>query len=42
VGVKDTLFGRYKIDHGLQPSALDAISQNFDALSNQPAWDIQL
>ena len=39
---KDTLYGRYKMDHGLQPSYIDQISPNFDALSNQPSWDLQL
>jgi hypothetical protein len=38
----DKLFVRYKIDHGVQPTYLDPISSNFDALSNQPAWDVQL
>src|SRR5208283_1020786 len=42
IGQNDKLFGRYKIDHGVQPTYLDAISPNFDALSNQPAWDLQL
>jgi hypothetical protein len=42
IGQNDKLFGRYKLDHGLQPSYLDPISPNFDALSNQPSWDFQL
>jgi hypothetical protein len=42
LGDKDTVFGRYKVDHGLQPSVVDPISPNFSALSNQPAWDLQL
>jgi hypothetical protein len=42
LGDKDTVFGRYKMDHGLQPSLVDPISPNFSALSNQPQWDLQL
>lgn len=37
----DNMFFRYKLDHGTQPTTLDAISSNFDALSPQPAWDAQ-
>ena len=37
----DKLFFRYKLDHGVQPSYLDPISSQFDALSNQPSWDTQ-
>lgn len=39
---KDTIFYRYKLDHGLQPTYLDLISPNFNALSSQPAYDHQL
>jgi outer membrane receptor protein involved in Fe transport len=39
---KDDLFFRFKIDHGLQPTGIDPLSSNFDANSNQPAWDYQL
>ncbi len=42
IGQNDKLFGRYKIDHGVQPTYLDPINSNFDALSNQPSWDLQL
>src|SRR5208282_4828887 len=42
LGQNDSMFVRYKLDHGLQPSYLDPISPNFDALSNQPAWDLQV
>ena len=42
LGDKDNLYGRFKIDHGLQPSYLDPINPNFDALSNQPSWDVQV
>jgi hypothetical protein len=41
IGDKDNLYGRFKIDHGLQPTVVDPISPNFSALSNQPAWDVQ-
>jgi hypothetical protein len=41
IGQNDKLFGRYKVDHGVQPTYLDPISPNFDALSNQPSWDAQ-
>ena len=39
---KDTVFFRYKLDHGVQPSYIDPISPNFDANSNQPDYDGQL
>src|SRR5260370_32254029 len=42
LGNNDNLFGRYKLDHGLQPTFLDPISPKFDANSLQPAWDFQL
>jgi hypothetical protein len=42
IGQNDKLFVRYKVDHGVQPTYLDPISSNFDALSNQPSWDLQL
>ncbi len=41
IGNNDNLFGRFKIDHGVQPTTLDAINPAFDALSNQPSWDVQ-
>jgi hypothetical protein len=41
IGQNDKLFFRYKVDHGVQPTYLDPISSNFDALSNQPSWDTQ-
>ena len=41
IGVKDNASFRYKDDQGLQPTTLDPISPNFDALSNQPAYDMQ-
>src|SRR5208337_1451533 len=42
LGQNDNMFVRYKLDHGLQPTNLDPINPNFDALSNQPAWDVQI
>ena len=42
IGQNDKLFGRYKQDRGTQPTYLDPINSAFDALSSQPAWDVQL
>ena len=42
IGSNDNLFGRFKLDHGLQPTLVDPISPNFSALSNQPSWDLQV
>src|SRR5579872_1531286 len=41
VGNNDSMFYRYKVDHGLQPTSLSPISPAFAALSNQPEWDNQ-
>lgn len=41
LGPNDNIFGRYKLDHGLQPTSLDPINSLFDANSLQPAWDAQ-
>jgi len=41
IGSNDNASFRYKDDQGLQPTTLDPISPNFDALSNQPAYDMQ-
>jgi len=41
LGNNDNIFGRYKLDHGLQPTHLDPISTLFDANSLQPSWDAQ-
>ena len=38
----DNLYFRYKLDHGVQPTTLDPINSNFDAISNQPAYDMQV
>jgi hypothetical protein len=42
LGNNDNLFGRYKLDHGLQPTLLDPLDPRFDANSLQPAWDFQI
>jgi outer membrane receptor protein involved in Fe transport len=39
---RDDLFFRFKLDHGLQPTAINPLSSAFDANSNQPAWDYQV
>ena len=41
LGNNDNIFGRYKMDHGLQPTSIDPINSLFDANSNQPSWDAQ-
>jgi len=41
VGTNDNASFRYKHDTGTQPTTLDPISPNFDALSVQPAYDMQ-
>lgn len=38
---KDNLYYRYRLDHGTQPTTLDPVNPNFDAISKQPAWDNQ-
>jgi hypothetical protein len=42
IGNNDTIFFRYKMDHGLQPTHLDPLNSAFDANSLQPSWDTQL
>lgn len=42
LGDNDNAFFRYKQDHGTQPTTIDPISPNFDAISNQPSWDTQV
>ncbi len=37
----NNFFYRYKADRGTQPSVIDAVNPNFDALSKQPQWDNQ-
>ena len=41
VGSNDNASFRYKGDHGTQPTTLDPISPNFDAISVQPSYDMQ-
>lgn len=41
IGAKDNASFRYKGDHGTQPTSLDPISANFDAISKQPSYDFQ-
>ncbi len=41
LGANDNLFVRYRGDHGTQPTSLDPVSPNFDAISKQPSWDWQ-
>jgi len=41
LGNNDNIFGRYKLDHGTQPTSIDPINSLFDAISPQPAWDAQ-
>ena len=41
ISANDNAFFRYKLDHGVQPTLLDSISPKFDAISNQPAYDMQ-
>lgn len=37
----DTAYFRWRLDHGVQPTSLSPINANFDAISNQPAYDNQ-
>ncbi len=37
----DKAFFRYRGDHGMQPTHLDPINSNFNAISSQPSWDTQ-
>ena len=41
LGNNDNIFGRYKLDHGLQPTHIDPFNPAFDANSLQPSWDAQ-
>ncbi len=42
IGNNDNAYFRFKEDRGVQPTTLDPINSNFDALSPQPSWDSQL
>jgi hypothetical protein len=39
---KDKLFVRYRMDRGLQPTTTDAISPDFNAVSDQPQYEGQI
>lgn len=41
LGQNGNAFFRYKGDHGLQPTTLDHINPNFNAISSQPSYDMQ-
>jgi hypothetical protein len=41
LGADDNAFFRYKLDRGTQPTTLDPISAKFNAISKQPAYDMQ-
>ena len=41
IGADDNASFRYKDDQGTQPTTLDYISPNFDAISKQPSYDFQ-
>jgi hypothetical protein len=42
IGSKDTLFGRYKMDRGVQATGTDPINSVFNSTSNQPQYEGQL
>ena len=42
IGNNDNASFRYKDDQGTQPTSLDVVSPNFDAISHQPSYDFQL
>ena len=42
LGLKDSAFAHFKYDNGTQPSDVDPISSNFNAISYQPAYEGQL
>jgi hypothetical protein len=42
IGGNDRLFGRFKTDHGTQPTFTDPISPVFNQVSNQPQYEGQL
>jgi hypothetical protein len=42
IGANDKFYGRFKADHGNQPTSTDAISPVFNAQSNQPQYEGQL
>ena len=42
IGANDTLFARFRTDHGVQPTFTDPISPLFNATSTQPQYEGQL
>ena len=42
MGNNDNIFGRYKLDHGLQPTHLDPLDSRSMRNSLQPSWDSQV
>jgi hypothetical protein len=42
ISPNDTVFGRFKYDHGYQPSYTDPLNSAFDLVSNQPSYEGQL
>ncbi|HET9743804.1 MAG TPA: carboxypeptidase regulatory-like domain-containing protein [Terriglobales bacterium] len=42
IGQNDKAFLRYRMDRGLQATSTDPINSNFNAFSNQPAYDGQI
>ena len=38
---RDDVFFRFRLDHGTQPTAVDALDPAFNANSNQPYYDLQ-
>ena len=38
---RNNAFFRYKLDRGTQPTTIDPINSNFNAISKQPSWDTQ-
>ncbi len=41
ISSKDSAYFRWRLDHGVQPTSLNPINSNFDAISKQPAYDNQ-
>ena len=41
IGAKDNASFRYKDDQGTQPTTIDPVSPNFNAISKQPSYDMQ-
>ncbi len=41
ISSKDSAYFRWRLDHGTQPTSLNPVNANFDAISLQPAYDNQ-